>query len=475
MPVQSFAELARSRPGFEAIACTPVALPFWRLRVRVEVLARRRISPLEEFVLRAAAEADPRTGAVQQLLGLDDQTFEHVLSSVIEREWAQVNDLQIVLSDGGRAALESGRLERSEERVVSFDYDGLLREPTLLNVPLEPEQCRALGLYELPANPAGAPDELELREKAGALESVIRAAREGRDQEADLLAVKGVLRRERMFRAATLMSFRDEGGAIQAAPILDGAVSAAHETALGAPAVVRQLRLRSELRRGRRFDQLMAPELRALHDASREHDTLLVRDDARRAPRGSEDAERLKKAAGEQMRALRVRRAGPEEHLSLLRVMAQGARKCLVICTSEMTERSLERDLMEPIRKLLSRGGKVRILHACEQDVPKVLRTLAADHTGMELLRVSRPPAATVVRDETLALRTLFPVLAHRGCTRPFRDERGWLINDAEQVRALAAELPAPSPPADSGQTAPRRSRSSQRRTRRRPTRGGRA
>ena len=84
-----------------------------------------------------------------------------------------------------------------------------------------------------------------------------------------------------------------------------------------------------------------------------------------------------------------------------------------------------------------------------------MLRTLAADHTGMERRRVSRPPAATVVRDETLALRTLFPVLAHRGCTRAFRDERGWLISVAEQVRALTAALPAPSPPADSNQTSP--------------------
>ena len=474
MPTQTLGELARSRPGFETIACTPVALPFWRLRVRVEVLARRRISPLEEFILRAAAEADPRTSAVQQLLGLDDKTFEHVLSSVVEREWAQVKNLHIVLTDGGRAALESGRLERSEERVVSLDYDGLLRVPTLLNMPLEPEQCRALGLHELPANPASAPDELELRDKAGALKGVIRAAREGRDQEADLLAVKGVLRRERMFRAATLMSFRDEAGAIQAAPILDGAVSAAHEAALAAPAVVRQLRLRSELRRGRRFDQLIDPALRALYDASREHDALRVRDDARRAPSGSEEAERLKKAAGEQMRALRVRRVGPEEHLGLLRLMAQGAQKRFVICTSEVTERSLERDLMEPIRKLLSRGGEVRILHACEGDAPKMLRTLAADHVRMELLRVSRPPAATVVRDETLVLRTLFPVLAHGASTRQFRDERGWLISDTERVDTLIKELPVPIASAEGDQTGRRRSRPARRRTREGPARGDR-
>jgi hypothetical protein len=472
VPGLTLTELASSRPGFETISCTPVALPFWRLRVRVEVLARRRISPLEEFLLRAAAEADPRTRGVQQLLGLDDGTFERVLISVVEREWVRVKDLRIALTDGGRTALESGRLEHSEERVVSFDYDGLLREPTLLDVPLEPEQCRTLGLHELPANPPGAPDELELREKAGVLENVIRAAREGRDQETDLLAVKGVLRRERIFRAARLLSFRDEAGVVQAAPVLDGAISAEHETALAAPAVVRQLRLRSELRRGRRFDQLIAPEMRVLHDPTREHDALRLRDDARHAPAESEEAERLKRAAGSEMRALKVRRVGPEEHLSLLRVMAQGVRSRLTIYTADLTERSLDRELLEPIRKLLARGGEVRIFHAYEQDEPKILRSLTNDYAGMKLLRVTRPPITTVVRDETLALRTLFPVLAHRGRSRSFRDERGWLISDAEQVRALIAELPSPSERAESDQTRPSRSRSSRRQTKGGRTRG---
>jgi hypothetical protein len=50
--------VAEERPDFTMLSCVPVALPYWRLRVRVEVLAQRRISPLEEFVMRASREAD---------------------------------------------------------------------------------------------------------------------------------------------------------------------------------------------------------------------------------------------------------------------------------------------------------------------------------------------------------------------------------------------------------------------------------
>ena len=167
------------------------------------------------------------------------------------------------------------------------------------------------------------------------------------------------------------------------------------------------------------------------------------------------------------MHALKVRRVGPEEHLSLLRVMAQGVRSRLIIYTPDVTERSLERDLMEPIRTLLARGGEVRLLHACEQDAPKALRSLVLDHPRLELLRMSRPLAATVVRGEALALRTLFPVLAHRGRSRPFRDERGWLISDTERVRALVAELPTPSTRGETDQEHPSLSQSSRRRARR--------
>jgi len=450
-------EIAQSRPGFELLACTPVALPFWRLRVRVEVLARRAISPLEEFMMRAASETDPATQVVQALLGLDDETFESVLTSVVEREWANVKNLQIRLSDAGKEALENARWERSEERVVSFDYDGLLRTPALLEVPLEPEQRRAAGLHELPANPPSAPDELELRDRAEELQEVIRKAREGRDQEADLLAVKGVLRRERVFRDATLAVFRDESGEVQAAPVIDGAVSGPHEAALADPAVRRQLRLTSELRRGRRFDQLIAPELRALHRPAEEKRARELRTDARRLQQAGKDAENARRAAASAMRAAAVRSVGPEEHPRLIHVMAAGAKSRLLIATALVTAPSVDRELLKAIRGLLNRGGEVKILHSMREELPGALRTLAEDHEGLELRQITSPPFSTVIRDETLALRTLMPVLAYRGHERPFRDERGWLVNDREHVQILAGEMLAAAPRNAEKKPAPRR------------------
>src|SRR3954466_7101407 len=107
------------------MACTPVALPCWRLQLRVELLARREISPLEEFVLRAALEADPKVGAIQALLGLDDQTFEDTLAAVHGHEWAKVTaSAQLAVTEAGRHVAETRRRERSEDRPVWVDFDG---------------------------------------------------------------------------------------------------------------------------------------------------------------------------------------------------------------------------------------------------------------------------------------------------------------------------------------------------------------
>jgi hypothetical protein len=435
--------LAHSRPGFELIACPRVALPFWRLRVRAEVLARRPISPLEQFVLRAAAETANGTQAIQGLLGLDDHIFEDVLSSVVEREWVRLEGLHIVLSDAGRETLASPQFERSEERVISFDYDGLLRAPVLLRVPLEPEQRRAVGLFELPANPARAPDLLELADRASQVQELIRAARDGRDQEADLLAIKGILRRERVFREATLMLFRDEQGEIQAAPIVDGKLSHQHESALAHPAVRRQLRLRSELRRGRRFEQLLPQALRNLQDIEAERAALALRLRVYESERRGEDsAEADKRNAGAALGSLPVRRVGPEEQRRLVHVMANGARQKLTIATPTIAPAALSRELLDALRRLLKAGGEVTIIHADDADAPKALHTLAEDYPTMTVARIGTLAVSTVTRDGALGLRTLYPVLADRGYERPLRDERGWLVKGEQHVSQLA-DLPA--------------------------------
>ena len=316
----SLRHIAQSRRGFTVLAAIPVALPLWRLRLRVELLARREISPLEEFALRAALDIDPQLGTIQQLLGLDDDTFQDTVAALVSHEWARVDpQARLVLTHSGKRAAETARRERSEERVITVEYDGLLRAPTLADLPLVPAQRRSLGLRELPANPASAPDLVELSSKAEVLQRIIRSLGDGRDQEVDLLAVKGVLRRDRIHREATLVIFRSATDGVQAAPVIGGLVSDEHEQALAAPALVRQLRFASELRRGRRLDQLLPGYLRDLYDADAEARAHALQEAKRPSSEGNEeDAGQRRAAATAALRALPVRHLVPYDHPPLL-------------------------------------------------------------------------------------------------------------------------------------------------------------
>ena len=110
-------------------------------------------------MLRAALEADPKVGSIQALLGLDDHTFEDTMAAVCGHEWAKVTaTAELQLTETGRRTAETRVRERSEDRPVTVDFDGLLRRPLFLDLPLEPPQIRSLGLLPLPAWPPMPPD-----------------------------------------------------------------------------------------------------------------------------------------------------------------------------------------------------------------------------------------------------------------------------------------------------------------------------
>src|SRR4051812_16228314 len=151
--------------------------------------------------MRASQDADPDLRQIQALLGLDDRTFNGAVDAVVGQEWADVQaGDQLRLTPRGVEVTRTATRERAESRVISIDYDGLLRAPTLLDLPIEPQQRRNLGLRELPAHPATPPDVLELQDSFTDLQRIIRRGGDGRDQEIDLLAIKGILRKERIYR-----------------------------------------------------------------------------------------------------------------------------------------------------------------------------------------------------------------------------------------------------------------------------------
>jgi len=430
--------VAEERPDFAMLACVPVALPYWRLRVRIEVLAQRRISPLEEFVLRASREADPALKEIKAVLGLDDRTFAGTVDALVGREWATIEPgNRLRLTRLGTEVADTAVRERSEVRVISFDYDGLLRRAVLLDLPIEPQQRRALGLRELPARPVLPPDVLELQDCFSSLEQIIRRSGDGRDQEVELLAIKGILRKERMYRESTLVVLRSRDGKIQAAPVVEGILSQEHEAALAHPELMRQLRLPSELRRGRRHENLLSSELQARYDLNADDEARRMRLQARRERSSLQVAEAdLTKAAQLATGALRVRSLLPHEHPRLMETVLRSATDQLLIATPNISPAAVDRDLLASLEAAARREVRVSIRYSAESKLPapESLLKLAEEKEWLDVRAHAGLTTSTLIRDDNLAVQTLFPLLAHRGWERPFRDERGWLVQRPENV-----------------------------------------
>lgn len=76
----------------------------------------------------------------------------------------------------------------------------------------------------------------------------------------------------------------------------------------------------------------------------------------------------------------------------------------------------------------------VRFASESKLPAPESLLRLAEGRKTLDVRPHPGLTTSTLVHDDNLAVQTLFPLLAHRGWERPFRDERGWLVQRPENV-----------------------------------------
>ncbi|MHB1999742.1 MAG: phospholipase D-like domain-containing protein [Solirubrobacteraceae bacterium] len=457
------------RPDFELLAYADVGLPYWRVRTRCELLARKQISPIDEFVLRAVKIGIDRREEISVMLGLDDVILDGTVGAMLAADWVELTGTeQVALTDKGAVAERAALEERSEERMITFEFDGLLRRPLLLDLPLEPNQLAALGAREIPPFPVARPDEFELREHRTELERLIRSYSKRRDREVDLLAIKEVVRRERVFREATVLLFRAlQGNEIRVAFVLDDELSDEHEHAFAQARLLHRIGLARGVRSRTQHPKLLADTALALYDADAEQSAREQIEQRRQAlevsgePNGElDDALRH---AQQRLAALAVRTLECYEHPPLLDLVLRSAREDLLLVSPRLTGAVINEDLAGEMRRALKRDVRVRIGYGISRDpqagvdetAHERLRRLATDYPKLEIAHLGSLKHSALVRDDRLAVVTNFPLLAHRGdATRALTDERGWLLANAELIaeeRAKREEAWRHSRPRDFG------------------------
>jgi hypothetical protein len=92
---------------------------------------------------------------------------------------------------------------------------------------------------------------------------------------------------------------------------------------------------------------------------------------------------------------------------------------------SELVLQELQRN--PAARILIASQSHAALDHAVasiREENKQAIIDLDAEHDGVDVRRAQNLTTSTLIRDDTLALCTLFPLLAFRGRERPFRDER---------------------------------------------------
>ncbi len=449
MSAADIASRFAQRPDFELLAYADVGLPYWRVRTRCELLARKQISPIDEFVLRAVKIGVDRRDEISVMLGLDEVILDGTVGAMLAEDWVElVGTEQVALTDKGAVAEHAAIEERSEERMITFEFDGLLRRPSLLDLPLEPSQLAALGAREIPPFPVSRPDEFELREHRSELERLIRSYGKRRDREVDLLAIKEVVRRERVFREATALLFRAlQGNELRVAFVLEDELSNEHEHAFAQARLLDRIGLARGVRSRTQHPRLLGETARALYDADAEQSAReQIRQRRQTLDVDSEPNSVLSDAlrqARERLGKLAVRMLECYEHPPLLNLVLRSAKEDLLLISPRVTGAVINEDLAGEIRRALKRDVRIRLGYGINRDpqagldetAHERLGRLAADYPKLEVAHLGSLKLNALVRDDRLAAVTNFPLLAHRGdATRALGDERGWLLANADLI-----------------------------------------
>ncbi len=451
MSAADVASRLSQRPDFDLIAYADVGLPSWRLRTRCELLARKRISPIDEFILRGVKVGVDRRADMMLLLGLDEVVLDGAVGAMLADDWLVATGAeQVALTEKGEAVRSAAVQERPEERTISFEFDGLLRRPELVPQPLEPSQLAALGAREIPPHPIARPDELELHDQRADVERLIRSVGGPRDREVDLLAIKEVVRRQRVFREATALLFRaKQGNELRVAFAIDGQVSDEHEQRFAQAGLLDRIGIARGVRSRTRHPALLTDAAKGLYDPHAEHE---ARADFRARQAAAEvaaddDPETASALADapERLRALPVRSVECYEHPPLLDVAIRSARSYLAIISPRVTGSVLDEDAASALRRTLGKGVRVRVGYGVSRDpaagiddqAHERLRRLKHDFDNLHIEHLGALKINGFIRDASLAVVTNFPLLAHRGdATRALGDERGWLLADPDAIAA---------------------------------------
>lgn len=439
-------EVARryaDRPGYSLVSYGEVGLPVWKISLRAEVLEHKQINAFSEFTLRCVASGVSDAGDIRRLLGLHDRVAKVTLVELLGSDdlfyGARPGDTttSLTLTPKGRKTLETAVSIVPEETVIEIDYDGLLRKPVpFIERWLTPFELREIGAREIP--PARVrPPELEQLDLA-AVDGVIKRLGQKRHAKRELLALKAIERRRRVFNRAVILVYRSETGPeVQVAFAIDGRLSEEHEQAFARADLARKLGIVAD-KRPAATEPLPEPIRilveEALQDEAADQPTETPAEEAA-APRDAV-----------------VTALATYDHPEFLQRALEEASDRLLIISPWITRAVVDSRFLAQLRNRLDDGVDVFIgwgiakLNQPDKDIDSSVK-LEFDRIAQRYpytfspQRLGTTHSKVLVLDRSFVIHTSFNWLSFKGDPkRTYRDEHGFLVRDPAIIDSVFSE-----------------------------------
>lgn len=250
-------EQVANRAGFRLADVVAVALPVYRLRLRVLTHLQRALPTIDEFLLRLVEAGIHDTPSLASFLGLEVSFVNEALNRLLREELlltrpSNAQDrFRVALK--GKKALETALTITPEERTYSVEFDALRRSivPYGRERLMAGSEVRAAGRRQVPhflPRPIDAVDLVHAE-----VQQAIQLSGQRRDQRRSVLAIHSIERSSLAFLPALMLVFHAvDGEDVQVSFLVEGRLSVEHERAFAQRGGVHRMGIERELEHSRR-------------------------------------------------------------------------------------------------------------------------------------------------------------------------------------------------------------------------------
>ncbi len=465
---------AYSRAGFDLIGYAEVGLPVYRLTILALTLRHKKISPLEEFVLRSLSTGLINIGEVSAFLGIKQTVVESILVNLYRSEDITLSgepgtrEQLLKLTQKGLKTLETTLSVTPEERSLQIHFDGLLRTPVSLPRELlySYKELRNEGMIEIQPLPATLPQlkDISLTD----FEKIIRqTSRRIDENRIDILALKNMEKRPRFYRPGIALKYLSKDKqSLQIAFVIDGRISEDHEKAFAlkdgprksgylftTPILSEDISevISKDIAGLPTLDQVKVEELKlSLIDAQKEIDRATIdfeNADTQEKKAAAElirqEATARAKSSREALQDLPIRWLSVYDHPPILEKALTDSQERLMIISPWITEQVVDSDFLDKLKTLLNRDVQIYIGYGISNKIDKKnnessileLRALEKRYPNLSLINIGHTHAKVLISDRSFVVVSSFNWLSFRGDpNRTFRDEQGVLISHPAKI-----------------------------------------